>query len=84
MGAAEYDNWAAYYALEPWGAYRDNLHAGIIASVIAKAHSNGKRKPPEPGDFILRTREEQRRDETTQSLGVLRALAKRKGAKGGR
>jgi len=78
MGAGEYADWVEYYAAEPWGAYRDNLHTGIIASVIANVHRGKKGKAVKPADFLLRSRDDQRQSDTKQSLSYLRAVGVRK------
>jgi hypothetical protein len=54
MGAGELVEWMAYYSIEPFGAERDNLHAGIVASVVANANRDPKRKPVKPDDFMLK------------------------------
>ena len=36
MGSSELSDWIDYYKLEPWGAWRDNYHAALIASMHAK------------------------------------------------
>jgi len=79
MGAREFDEWAEYYASEPWGAYRDNLHAGIIASVIVNSQPGRKRKPMAPGDFVLKTKQSKRAEDTRRSLNYLRAIGKKRG-----
>lgn len=44
----------AYYKIEPFGEERADLRAGIIASVIANANRDSKRKAFEPKDFMPR------------------------------
>ncbi|HEX6962109.1 MAG TPA: hypothetical protein VF175_09600 [Lacipirellula sp.] len=46
--------WQAYYRIEPWGVWRDNLHAGIIASAVYAANANGPASI-NPTKFILDT-----------------------------
>jgi hypothetical protein len=77
MGAAEYDAWIEYYRVEPWGALRDNLHAGIVASAVLAPYSQRK---PAPGDFMLKPAGEQRRAETMGVLAALRARGVRRGS----
>lgn len=45
VSAHEWIEWQAYHALEPIGAERADLNAGIIAAVIANVHRDPKRKP---------------------------------------
>jgi hypothetical protein len=45
LSAREWLEWQAYHTLEPIGAERADLNAGIIAAVIANVHRDPKRKP---------------------------------------
>ena len=36
MSSSELSDWIDYYKIEPWGAWRDNYHAALIASMHAK------------------------------------------------
>ncbi|HMU15811.1 MAG TPA: hypothetical protein PKC95_00070 [Thauera aminoaromatica] len=57
MSARELDDWVAFWKVEPWGAWRDNVHAGLIASVIANAH-RGRGVPAfSPANFMLQERD---------------------------
>jgi len=51
LSLRELAEWTAYYGLEPFGAARDNLHAGIVAATAANI-MGAKAKP---GDFMLET-----------------------------
>lgn len=78
MTAAELDEWAEYYATEPFGAVRDNLHAGIIASVVVNA-LRGRGKPMiSPADFVLVSAIERRRRSLSDGIAQLRKLAVRR------
>ena len=54
MSYAEFVDWLAYYQVEPFGGLRDDLHAALVASLIANANRDPKkrRKPFSPGEFI--------------------------------
>lgn len=82
MGARELDDWIEFYGLEPWGAYRDNLHAGVIASVLVNGQPGRRRKAVKPGDFLLRAVSDKRKTDTAKALGWLRAMGKRKDGNG--
>lgn len=75
LGAAEYDGWVRYYAEEPWGAYRDNLHAALIADTVARAHGGKKSKL---SDYILKPATVRRNEELAEGLARLRLFSKRK------
>jgi hypothetical protein len=46
----------AYYEMEPFGEERADLRSGIVASTVANAHRDAKRrrKPFRPLDFMPR------------------------------
>ena len=52
-----------YFALEPYGAERDNIHAGLIASTIANVHISKKEKMLKPADFMLKDANDIQREE---------------------
>jgi len=54
MSAREFDDWRLYAVLEPFGEERADLRMGILASVIANANSDPKKrtKPFDPKDFM--------------------------------
>lgn len=78
MPAREFDEWRAYYAVEPFGAYRDNMHAGLIASVLVNAHRKRSARPATWRDFVFVDKETDSANKTARFLGWLRAVAKRK------
>ena len=69
MDAREFAQWKAYYQLEPFGAERDNLHAGIIASAI----SGGK-----PADFLVGPSAEEQDEEAMLAIAKRMAYGNRK------
>jgi hypothetical protein len=74
MGASELREWMAFYQMEPWGPGRDNIHAGIIASVIANVFG-GKAKWQ---DFMLTSQEDHRKAKSQGFLAWLKAVAVKK------
>lgn len=71
-------DWAEYWAVEPWGAMRDNLHTGIIASLLFNTHRGQGDKPRHPSDFMITDGESAKQAETQKFVARLRALAKPK------
>lgn len=53
ISSLELSEWAAYYGIEPWGAERDNLHAGIVASATVNLWRSDSDNPVRPQDYIL-------------------------------
>lgn len=45
MGSWRLSEWMAYYRLEPFGSKRDEIHAALIASVIANVNRDKDKKP---------------------------------------
>lgn len=78
MSAREFDEWAIFYAEEPFGELRADLRTGIIASILTNVHRRRGSKPTSPGDFVLKTKRAAQDDETAKNLSFLRAVAVRK------
>lgn len=53
ISSEELTEWAAYYRLDPFGSYRADVQAGIVASVIANVNAK-KGHSFTPSDFIPR------------------------------
>lgn len=43
----------AYARIEPWGQWRDDVRAGVVASVIANVHRARGQQAFSPLDFLL-------------------------------
>ncbi len=52
MSARQFADWVAYYGLEPWGEWRSDLRAGIVASTIANIHRKTKTTAFTAQDFM--------------------------------
>lgn len=83
VSASDFALMQRYFAHEPWGSWRDNAHAGLIASTVARAF--GAKRELSFQDFMLMDseaaaeREAQRRKAATQALiELLKAIAKPK------
>ena len=52
----ELSEWMAYESIEPFGERRSDLRMGILASLIANANRDRRKRsePYEPDDFIPR------------------------------
>ena len=44
----------ALYSVEPWGAERDNMHAAMLASMYAGAHTAKGKPRPKISDFMFK------------------------------
>ena len=43
-----------YFHLEPFGAWRDNWHAALVANILAAAHTPKNRRAPDFADFFFK------------------------------
>jgi len=53
ISSEELTEWAAYYQLDPFGSYRADLQAGVVASTMANIHAKKGHKFG-PSDFMPR------------------------------
>jgi hypothetical protein len=83
MGAKELQEWARFWRTEPWGAHRDNVHTGILASLIVNALRKKGSKAVSYQDFMLVDRDEHRKQETQRTINWLKSVAKPKKKKNG-
>lgn len=51
ISSEELTEWAAYYRLDPFGTYRSDLQAGIVASIVANVNAK-KGHTFKPTDFM--------------------------------
>lgn len=49
----ELTEWMAEYRRDPWGSWRDNMHAAMTASLIANAFRGSDTRPFTCEDFML-------------------------------
>ncbi len=80
MSSAEFAEWMAYYAIEPFGEERADLRMGVLASLIANINRDPKkqREPFTPSDFMPRFEVEPQ----PKRVGWQEMLAKMKAIKG--
>lgn len=78
MGASELAEWLVFWRMEPWGSYRDNVHAGLIAATLANIYRKKNTEPMSFEDFMLVTPEEHNRRQTEKTYKWMRSLAKKK------
>lgn len=82
MGSRELLDWEAYYAIEPWGQLRDNMHSGMIAAMLANQNRKRGTRALTYEDFLLVPARDKFADNRKRFFGSLRALAKRGGTNG--
>lgn len=77
VSARELQDWIAYWNVEPWGAYRDNLHMATLAALTFNVNRGKGERSKKPEDFMYR--EQVVADDELKTLkfvAELRALAK--------
>lgn len=82
MPARELDRWARYWAQEPWGPFRDNMHAAMLAVQVLKPHVKDPKKL-NPADFMFKPAEAEidvKRRNALTFYHLLKSQAVRKGA----
>lgn len=79
MSGAEFAELAEHYKREPWGDYRIDLAGGVIASVVANANRDSRKKPEpfSPADFMPFS-EKQKPNSAQQLRASLLHLVKKK------
>jgi len=68
MDAAEFGLWLAAYQRSPWGEYRTDLQAGIIASTVANVNSTQRFVPADFMPYLEKGKRYASEDETMQFL----------------
>lgn len=66
IDSRELSEWIAYFHLEPWGCEVEDWRAGMIASTIANANRDTKKrsKPFTPEDFMPQRIEPQKEEQS--------------------
>lgn len=78
----ELDRWQRYWAEEPWGAYRDNLHAAMIVQYGLAPHLGPKAKPVRLDDFMFQHPEDRRERNRLEAARTFSTMARQGRAKG--
>lgn len=68
MAATDFDLLARFWDHEPWGPWRDNMHAALICRELRRPYLKDPMKPTPLGEFMLREPEEiaQEKEEARQ------------------
>lgn len=75
MSAREFSQWMNYYADEPFGPVRDNLHAGMVTAMLYNANRGKGKAAMSAHDFLLMSARERMERNSRRSLFGLKALA---------
>ena len=79
MSSDEYSSWIQYSEYEPFGDIRNNIHTGMIVSMIANVNRKRGTRPYSFKDFMIMTPDEKRENDTREFLSNLRGMAVKNG-----
>lgn len=74
IDSATFSYWLAYSELNPFGQSRDNIHAGMIASMIANVNRKKGSPAISAADFLLvdaQTQKDQKQKDFIAFLGAV-------------
>ena len=74
LSSSELTDWMAYYQLEPWGSWRDNWHAALIAKLTYDVN-RGKQPPAKMQSFMFSDAEVDAEMKAKKFAAQLNALA---------
>jgi hypothetical protein len=75
MTGAEFLEWMEYDNLEPFGAWRDNWHASMIASILANANRKPGTAPIKMSEFMYVDAETTKEKRDAEMLAFLEGKA---------
>lgn len=84
MPLSEYSQWQRYWDEEPWGPWRDNLHAALIAR---KVHNmlRGKNSPAASIDeFMLTDKDTHQTKQKRSFIDWLKSVGTKRGDRSGK
>lgn len=61
--------------MEPFGAYRDNIHAAMIAQILFNSNRSGQVSPAMMEDFLIRPVEEVEQEKRQSIVSLFDRLA---------
>ena len=70
--------WQEYEKLEPFGAWRDNWHMAVLASLLANIHRDPKKRPEpvSPSEFMYVDSETRKENEDAKTVAMFDLLAR--------
>lgn len=70
MPATDFDLLALYWRAEPWGPWRDNLHAALIAREVRRPAFGKDQRKNVLSDFMIRDPEERAKEGQKKITGL--------------
>lgn len=68
-----------YWSEEPWGPWRDNMHAGLVASMLGNIHRKKGARPKGPEAYMLKRADVAKSDSLASTFAALKAQARKVG-----
>ena len=75
LSPVAYDRWQRYWIEEPWGPWRDNLHAAIISRAVQEPHMR-RGAQIDMDRFMIRRRDQDGQKRVTNFLRLLFRISK--------
>jgi len=75
LSTLDFDLLKRFYSVEPWGAWRDNLHAAIIAREVVRSRLRPGAKGPDLEVFMVMDPEKRRQRHLGGFVEALKAMA---------
>lgn len=75
LPAEDYILLTRYWLEEPWGAWRDNVHAAIIAREIRRGYMKDRKAPLPIEPFMLKVPDLRQTEHRTAFVHMLRQMA---------
>lgn len=75
MTQRAYLGWQRYWVEEPWGPYRDNLHAALIAREVRRPQVRKGGQPPKLDDFMVVNPEVRQAEATGNLIDYLKMIS---------
>jgi len=76
MPASYFAEYMEYYSLSPFGEERDNLHAGMIAAVIANSNRGKRSKALSISDFMFKSDYDREREQVASMMTFMKGITK--------
>lgn len=77
IGASDYDLLTRYWKAEPWGPWRDNMHAAVIAREIRRPWINDQSKNL-LSDFLLIDPDQRQQQSAAGFIQLFKTIAKKR------
>ena len=76
LSERELHRWRRYWSEEPWGTYRDNMHAAMIVSELLKPHYKEGARPLPMSSFMFESQQERDEAAAAKFVAQLDAMAR--------